>query len=212
LKLYTHLGFIPFGPRVGGNGATFQPMYLTLETFRVTGRALARRKPSGVVTFLPGPVEMRSEVREAMGATPVSHRSDEFLRDVADVRTALCAMTGARHVQLLLGSGTLANDAVSAQLRQLNLRGLVLSNGEFGVRLIDHASRWGLDFARLSARGDRGPDRAVARGVAQGHRDQRGDCVDRDRHVGDRVLASGGGGAGAQEGFVDVSLTIRARD
>jgi aspartate aminotransferase-like enzyme len=152
LKLYTHLGFIPFGPRVGGNGAVFQPMYLTLETFRVTGRALARRKPSGVVSFLPGPVEMRSEVRQAMGATPVSHRSDEFLRDVADVRSALCALSGARHVQLLLGSGTLANDAVSGQLRHISSRGLVLSNGEFGDRLVDHASRWGLDFARKQQR------------------------------------------------------------
>lgn len=33
LKLYRHLGFVPFGAIVGNGDATFQPMYLTLETF-----------------------------------------------------------------------------------------------------------------------------------------------------------------------------------
>ncbi len=31
LKLYTHIGFIPFGPLVGTEGAMFQPMYITLK-------------------------------------------------------------------------------------------------------------------------------------------------------------------------------------
>jgi aspartate aminotransferase-like enzyme len=44
------------------------------------------------------------------------------------------------------GSGTLANDAIAAQLSLLDGRGLVLSNGEFGERLIDHARRFGLSF------------------------------------------------------------------
>jgi hypothetical protein len=30
-KLYRHLGFVPFGPLVGGGDAWFQPMYLTSE-------------------------------------------------------------------------------------------------------------------------------------------------------------------------------------
>lgn len=33
LRLYRHLGFLPFGPRVGSAGAQYQPMFLTLETF-----------------------------------------------------------------------------------------------------------------------------------------------------------------------------------
>lgn len=33
LKLYRHLGFVPFGPLVGHGAALFQPMYLTRETF-----------------------------------------------------------------------------------------------------------------------------------------------------------------------------------
>jgi predicted N-acetyltransferase YhbS len=31
LKLYTHIGFVPFGPLVGKEGAQFQPMYITLK-------------------------------------------------------------------------------------------------------------------------------------------------------------------------------------
>ena len=33
LKLYAHLGFVPFGPLVGTPDALFQPMMLTLERF-----------------------------------------------------------------------------------------------------------------------------------------------------------------------------------
>jgi hypothetical protein len=31
LKLYSHIGFKPFGPLVGSPGAEFQPMYITLK-------------------------------------------------------------------------------------------------------------------------------------------------------------------------------------
>lgn len=34
LKMYRHIGFIPFGPLVGKEGAYYQPMYLTLEASR----------------------------------------------------------------------------------------------------------------------------------------------------------------------------------
>jgi hypothetical protein len=41
-KLYRHLGFVPFGPLVGQPGAQFQPMYLSLETFRRRARMFRR--------------------------------------------------------------------------------------------------------------------------------------------------------------------------
>ena len=34
LKMYRHLGFMPFGPLVGRDGAQYQPMYLTLDSYR----------------------------------------------------------------------------------------------------------------------------------------------------------------------------------
>ena len=39
LKLYRHLGFVPFGPLVGKGEAMFQPMYLATETFAERVRA-----------------------------------------------------------------------------------------------------------------------------------------------------------------------------
>lgn len=41
-KLYRHLGFVPFGPLVGPAGAQFQPMYLSIETFRRRARMFRR--------------------------------------------------------------------------------------------------------------------------------------------------------------------------
>ncbi len=34
LKMYLHIGFVPFGPRVGSARAIFQPMYLTIKSLR----------------------------------------------------------------------------------------------------------------------------------------------------------------------------------
>jgi len=39
-----------------------------------------------------------------------------------------------------------ANDVIAGQISLLKQHGVVLSNGEFGERLVDHARRFGLDF------------------------------------------------------------------
>ena len=41
-KLYEHLGFVPFGYRVGTPDALFQPMYMTLETFKERAKSWRR--------------------------------------------------------------------------------------------------------------------------------------------------------------------------
>jgi len=148
-KLYRHLGFVPFGPVVGSGEAQFQPMYLTLELFIQMSKVLS--PPSEAVdriftNFLPGPVDVHEEVRKAFERGPVSHRSDAFMADFHATRRLLCELTGAERVEILLGSGSLANDAVCAQLSLLNEPGMILSNGEFGDRLIDHGRRQGLQF------------------------------------------------------------------
>ena len=154
LKLYQHLGFVPFGPVVGTGDAQFQPMYVTMETFEVTAREFLRSSPArsfqpSAVNFLPGPVAIRREVRRAFEQAPESHRAECFKADFKATRQALCELTRAQSVQLLLGSGTLANDAIGAQLSRLGGKGLVLSNGEFGSRLIDQARRFQLKFDTL---------------------------------------------------------------
>lgn len=148
-RLYKHLGFVPFGPLVGSGEAQFQPMYLTLEKFLQMARALT--PPTDAVEkilacYLPGPVDVHEEVRESFSRGPVSHRSDGFMADFRATRRMLCELTKSRNVEILLGSGSLANDAICAQLSLLEQPGLILSNGEFGDRLIDHATRQGLQF------------------------------------------------------------------
>ncbi len=144
--LYRHLGFVPFGPQVGSAEAPYQPMYLDLAAFH---RLLPRLEMLGErtvpVNFLPGPVEVAPAVAEALAAPAISHRSEAFADMQGQVRRALSELTGAGEVFLLQGSGTLANDAVAAQLSCLSGRGMILCNGEFGERLADHARRWRLD-------------------------------------------------------------------
>jgi hypothetical protein len=44
-KLYRHIGFVAFGPRVGTPEASYQPMYLTKEAFLAQGRSFAGAEP-----------------------------------------------------------------------------------------------------------------------------------------------------------------------
>jgi len=167
-KLYHHLGFVPFGPMVGSGEAQFQPMYVTLETFEHTAREFLRSSPSrsfqpSAVSFLPGPVPVRREVRRAFEEAAESHRAEAFVRDFQATRQVLRELVHAGKVELLLGSGTLANDVVAGQLCLEKRRGLVLSNGEFGERLIDHARRFHLDFEAVEFPWGRPLDLAVAR-------------------------------------------------
>jgi aspartate aminotransferase-like enzyme len=151
LKLYAHLGFVPFGPVVGTPGAEYQPMMLTLAAAQTVVRKVVRgatlpAASRSIVNLLPGPVAVQPRVQAALGEAAASHRSAAFGDQFAAVQARLRALTGAAHVQLLLGSGTLANDVVAAQLSLRGGRGLILSNGEFGERLIDHARRFALTF------------------------------------------------------------------
>lgn len=150
-KLYRHLGFVPFGPQVGKGDALFQPMYLTLEQFEKQAEIFLRQplRPHRPVSFLPGPVAIHAQVRKAFERPPDSHRSDFFISDFQKTRGRLCQLVRSCNVQILLGSGTLANDTVAAQLTLEKKPGVILSNGEFGERLVDAAKRFGLTFDTL---------------------------------------------------------------
>jgi aspartate aminotransferase-like enzyme len=152
LKLYQHIGFTPFGPLVGSTAAQYQPMYLTAEALDKHIGGLVQRKSSpaaeaqSVVNLLPGPVAISAGVRQSFAASPISHRSAKFIQDFQEAKRRLCSLTRAAFVEILCGSGTLANEAVACQLSTMGGTGIILSNGEFGERLIDQAGRWGLDF------------------------------------------------------------------
>ncbi len=148
VPLYRHLGFVPFGPIVGSGQARFQPMYLTIEHHAAAKTSFV---PQNLVpvNLLPGPVELSRTVRDALASPPISHRSKEYLQLHRQTQELLTKLVGAKSVQIMTGSGTLANETVAAQLTLLPGRGLILSNGEFGERLIHQACRFGLDFETL---------------------------------------------------------------
>lgn len=143
LRLYRHLGFHPFGPLIGTEQASYQPMYITAEEVLLWPDAMN----DGVETlgtganFLPGPVGISDAVQQAMQRGATSHRADAFHARYRDAQQRLCTLANARHATMLLGSGTLANDVVGAQISLLDAPGVIVSNGEFGERLIDHATR-----------------------------------------------------------------------
>jgi aspartate aminotransferase-like enzyme len=164
MPLYRALGFQAFGPRVGTADAPYQPMILTLENYaRASGlrRALSSapvlaptppvNPAEEPVNFLPGPVPSSPAVRAAFAKTPVSHRTPAFLQQISGLRRRLAGMVKANDAQIVVGSGSLANDMVAGQIAGLGKPGVVLSTGEFGERLADHARRAGLEFhwARL---------------------------------------------------------------
>jgi len=158
LKLYRHMGFTAFGPLVGTSGAEYQPMYVTLDRFCENARAnpaLGKivqpllERPNEL-NFLPGPVTPTPAVSAALAAPPISHRSAEFVEHLRDVRARLCRIARARDVQVLVGSASLGNELIAAQLSLAPSRGLVLANGEFGERLVSQSRRARMEFDVLA--------------------------------------------------------------
>lgn len=101
------------------------------------------------VNLLPGPVYIDDEVVSYFRRVPISHREERFTEELSVTKKLLRQLTRCERVQVCLGSGSLTNDIIAAQLSGLQTKGLVLSNGEFGDRLIDHAQRFGMDFVTI---------------------------------------------------------------
>lgn len=147
VKLYEHLGCVAFGPVVGSGEALYQPMYLTAKKFdelRQRSRGFAKANPelsddSILFNFLPGPVDFSKRVHDVFSEMPCSHRSDGFVTDFQETRRMLCELVNAKQVEILMGPGTVGNDAVAGQLSLLSGVGAILINGEFGRRLVKHA-------------------------------------------------------------------------
>jgi hypothetical protein len=118
-KLYRHLGFVPFGPRVGTDEAPFQPMYITFEDFLDVAPAAAGEPAS----FLPGPVPLADDVRRAR-ARAGDHRDQRF-REFS--RRAL--VRARRRRTSRLGSAR-SPPTASPRRSLLDAPGVVLSNGE----------------------------------------------------------------------------------
>lgn len=142
-KLYNQLGFEPFADPVGTEEAKFIPMVLTRDRF---DQSVAARFKQKRYSFYPGPVQQTEAIQRAFSASPLSHRTHEFEVLLERVKNNLLSMSGAAYAHLLLGSGTLANEAMIAQLHVLGEKGLIVKNGAFGDRLEKQAERWQLTF------------------------------------------------------------------
>jgi len=154
IRLYKKIGFKPFGPMVGTEGAMFQPMYLTEEKFETYSKAFSKmmiqkKSQTKYLNFIPGPVAISKEVEHAFQRATISHRDSDFRNEMNKVQAKLCELVHANHAQVAVGTGTLANDIVAAQIKKLPGKGLILANGEFGYRLLDHAERFGLQYYKL---------------------------------------------------------------
>ncbi|XCN72893.1 MAG: aminotransferase class V-fold PLP-dependent enzyme [Candidatus Electrothrix aestuarii] len=157
-RLYRHLGFQPFGPLVGPGDALYQPMYIDLASaLRLKQKSQVLHSSRGaegeqvLFNYLPGPVAVANAVLEVNSGRPISHRNTSFVERVTAFRKMLSNKLNTDQVQIMAGSGTLANDVVAAHLALLSGKGLVLVNGEFGERLRDHALRAELDFIAVEA-------------------------------------------------------------
>ena len=149
-KLYRHIGFKPFGPLVGNSKARFQPMYIKKSDFRKKSVKKhwkdAFETKAVPVNLLPGPVCIDTHITEAFAHPHVSHRTDEFRILLKMTSEKLKKLTRTSNTAIMLGSGTLANDAIAAQLSLFNTKGIIAVNGEFGRRLVEHAKGFKLNF------------------------------------------------------------------
>lgn len=142
LKLYGQIGFGAIAAPVGGGEAVFVPMATTRRQY---AQSVAGRLQTGRKLFLPGPVKLTAPLAAPFAEAPASHRSATFQSVFEEVTEKLKEMSGSAP-HFLFGSGTLANEAMLAQLSRLGSRGLILVNGEFGDRLQQQAKRWQLAF------------------------------------------------------------------
>lgn len=153
LRMYARFGFRAIGPAVSRGKTEFTPMALLISDIPLKTVNRFRKWATGSkpVCLLPGPVQVSLAVQLAFAGPPVSHRSPAFIAEFEEIRARLQQLSGGMQVGLFPGSGTLANDVVAAAIAAdpACKSGLVLANGEFGNRLVRHATRWRLPHTAL---------------------------------------------------------------
>ncbi|MFS0785382.1 GNAT family N-acetyltransferase [Shouchella sp. 1P09AA] len=148
LGLYEKIGFERFSEPVQSGKTDLQPIVACRENFlRFKGNVepLVDKQ----VNFLPGPVPLTNRHKTFLQGDIYSHRSDLFIETHFFCQQALRELTNSAHVEILTGTGTLANEAIGYELKKIGSKGLILVNGEFGRRLVQIATRLALDFSIL---------------------------------------------------------------
>ena len=106
--------------------------------------------------FCPGPVLVSKRVKRALASPEIGHREVEFSEVLNRTRLKLGTVFGVRNFHryttvILTGSGSAANEALLGTAA-VGRRLLVLTNGEFGERLLSIARHLGVEARVLAAR------------------------------------------------------------
>jgi 2-aminoethylphosphonate-pyruvate transaminase len=116
----------------------------------------ASKRPAPVVSeqilLCPGPVMVSQHVKSALLHSDIGHRETEFIETLARTRQKLNKVFGVKSNHytnvILTGSGTAANEAVLSSYGP-GKKIAIVSNGEFGNRLIDIARCHDLDVVPI---------------------------------------------------------------
>jgi 2-aminoethylphosphonate-pyruvate transaminase len=119
-----------------------------------------------LILFTPGPVRIPTLVAEYLAHPPCNyHRQDAFSRMFAETERDLKKLVGIKNADayfatVLTATGTGANEGCIYALEPLG-KGLLLSNGFFGARVIDQARQAGVSFTALESAQDKPLDPAA---------------------------------------------------
>lgn len=125
-----------------------------LEAIRMFAEKRADQPPQvqEQVLLCPGPVMVSKAVKSALLHADIGHRETEFIEILTRCRNKLNKVYGVSSNEytnvILTGSGTAANEALLSSYGP-GKKLLILSNGEFGNRLVDLARCHGVDVTPL---------------------------------------------------------------
>ncbi|MEX2014537.1 MAG: alanine--glyoxylate aminotransferase family protein [Candidatus Saccharimonadales bacterium] len=109
------------------------------------------RKTPRAILLCPGPVLLSKAVQRAVVSTNIGHRESEFssiLSESAEMLKPIAGIDSSYEVAFITGSGTAANETIISSIGKLGPV-LVISNGEFGERLLAVAKLHNKDIDEL---------------------------------------------------------------
>ncbi len=99
--------------------------------------------------FCPGPVMISDNVRDVMYNCEIGHREPNFITVFIELKTNILKLANADNnydAVILSASGSAVNEAVVASVFNSDDKVLVLSNGEFGRRVVEMLEVYDIDF------------------------------------------------------------------
>ena len=151
IPLYRKFGCKSFSQPTIINNLEFQPMYVELTKLLFPYKYYLENIDHNFKTsyFTPGPVNYFPHVRKTMLQPPIHHRSDNFKQLLIATKDKINHCFNSKSVEIFFGGGTLANDMIPQLLASNKRKGLIISNGEFGKRLIDQATAVNVNFESI---------------------------------------------------------------